>query len=162
MDFRRMNSAHYKTWKLTEMDFWNNKSRIYCFDEKKRKNIHGFLCEKWWENYNFDFPSKTEIQTVLLCLQARTSEIARGFNLARSEIINQRPENENSGIMLLKFKYGKFYFNFLTIMIWTVTDVMLRERKISDNSKFGEDYPFWVKVRVNRIMEGATSSGKRN
>ena len=86
------------------------------------------------DNY-FYCTNKSEIQTILFCLQANVSKIGKGF-------VNRRLENENSEFSILKkFKYGKFLFNSLTVKIWTVTD-MSYKRKIRNNSKFGDNHSF--------------------
>ena len=43
----------------------------------------------------FQFSLWNRIQTTVLCPQARVSDISRGFDLQMSELVNQRPENEN-------------------------------------------------------------------
>ena len=59
------------------MLFWREKK-----NEKKNK------LKKGWENYYFDCPRESDIQTLLFCLQPRVNEISKGFDPARSEFVN--------------------------------------------------------------------------
>ena len=96
-----LKSGNERKWILKGIDreyvlWWERKWR-----EKNTSFFFLFFFTEKWENYYFDCLSDTEIQTVLSFLQDKVNEIGRGFDSARSELVNQRPNNELSGIIFI-------------------------------------------------------------
>ena len=129
-----MKLVHCKKVEINGSVFKGNKSWIYCFDEKE---IDEKKISKNDERIIFSIvPLNQKLKEELFCQQPEITRIVWEFGLVRSGLVNQRPEEENSGTFFLNSSVENFN-SFFYRYHWTDIDNMSREHKIVEIPNLG-------------------------